>query len=160
MKCSMLECNLVMDCNSLGEQKYSQSLQSTETGDNCQPDGPLDLNTDLISFIVDFLEESRSVSCKSCRFRAFFTLQTFDIIDIVCCLGVTPSMESKKLDSMRERQGSTPQTAAPSVSAPTLSKLLADTPTVTSSSVSSISSHGGALTKVFCRYQSGLQRVV
>ncbi|XP_020629185.1 bromodomain-containing protein 8-like isoform X1 [Orbicella faveolata] len=62
-------------------------------------------------------------------------------------LGVTPSMESKKLDSMRERQGSTPQTAAPSVSAPTLSKLLADTPTVTSSSVSSISSHGGALTK-------------
>ena len=69
--------------------------------------------------------------------------------NIVCCLGVTPSMEPKKLDSMRERQGSTPQTAAPSVSAPTLSKLLADSP---SSSVSSISSHGGALTKVSCRY--------
>ena len=70
------------------------------------------------------------------------------IIDILCCLGVAPSMEPKKLDSMRERQGNTPLTAAPSVSAPTLSKLLADTPTVTSSSVSSLSSHGGALTKV------------
>ncbi|KAJ7392357.1 Bromodomain-containing protein 8 [Desmophyllum pertusum] len=62
-------------------------------------------------------------------------------------LGVAPSMESKKLDSMRERQGSTPQVAAPSVSAPTLSKLLAETPTATSSSMNSVSSLGGALTK-------------
>ena len=89
---------------------------------------------------------------KPCRFKCIMcaTLQ-MSVNNIVCCLGVTPSMEPKKLDSMRERQGSTPQTAAPSVSAPTLSKLLADAP-VTSSSVNLISSHGGALTKVSCRY--------
>ena len=90
---------------------------------------------------------------KPCRFKCIMcvTFQMSVIINIVCCLGVAPSMEPKKLDSMRERQGNTPQTAAPSVSAPTLSKLLADTPTVTSS-VSSLSSHGGALTKVSRRY--------
>lgn len=99
---------------------------------------------------------------KPCRFKCIMcvTLQMSVIINIVCCLGVTPSMEPKKLDSMRERQGNTPQIAAPSVSAPTLSKLLADTPTVASSSVSSISSHGGALTKVPCKYYTGLQRTV
>ena len=63
-------------------------------------------------------------------------------------LGVTPSMEPVKLDSMRERQGNTPQAAAPSVSAPTLSKLLAESPATTSSSVNSVSSHGGTLPKV------------
>lgn len=58
-------------------------------------------------------------------------------------------MEPAKLDSMRERTGNTPQVAAPSVTAPTLSKLLADTP-ATSPSVSSVSSLGGAVPKVFC----------
>ncbi|XP_058961919.1 bromodomain-containing protein 8-like isoform X3 [Pocillopora verrucosa] len=61
-------------------------------------------------------------------------------------LGVTPSMEPAKLDSMRERTGNTPQVAAPSVTAPTLSKLLADTP-ATSPSVNSVSSLGGAVPK-------------
>lgn len=61
-------------------------------------------------------------------------------------LGVTPSMEPAKLDSMRERPGNTPQAAAPSVTAPTLSKLLADTP-ATSASVNSLSSFGGPVPK-------------
>ena len=75
-------------------------------------------------------------------------IQSLNIDDVVvvCYLGVSPSMEPKKLDSMRERQGNIPQTAAPSVSAPTLSKLLAaETP---SSSGNSVASHGGTLTKV------------
>ena len=57
-------------------------------------------------------------------------------------------MEPAKLDSMRERPGNTPQAAAPSVTAPTLSKLLADTP-ATSASVNSLSSFGGPVPKVF-----------
>ena len=58
-------------------------------------------------------------------------------------------MEPKKLDSMREKQGNITQAAAPSVSAPTLSKLLAaETPTAPGSSVNSVASRGGSLTKV------------
>ena len=70
--------------------------------------------------------------------------------------GVTPSMEStKKLDSMREIPGNITQVpatapaAAPSVSAPTLSKLLAaETPAAAAASLNAITSHGGAITKV------------
>ncbi|KAK2573139.1 Bromodomain-containing protein 8 [Acropora cervicornis] len=69
-------------------------------------------------------------------------------------LGVTPSMEPKILDSMsmRERQGNIPQVvatgAAPSVTAPTLSKLLASENSIATSSPSPISaaaSLGGAV---------------
>ncbi|XP_015775709.1 PREDICTED: bromodomain-containing protein 8-like isoform X2 [Acropora digitifera] len=69
-------------------------------------------------------------------------------------LGVTPSMEPKILDSMsmRERQGNIPQVvatgAAPSVTAPTLSKLLASENSIATSSPSPISaaaSIGGAV---------------
>ena len=61
-------------------------------------------------------------------------------------------MEPKKLDSMRERQGNIAQVAAPSVSAPTLSKLLAaETPNAPAqSSMNAVTSHGGVLTKVCC----------
>ena len=78
-------------------------------------------------------------------------------IDVVgFLLGVTPSMEStKKLDSMREIPGNITQVpatapaAAPSVSAPTLSKLLAaETPAAAAASLNAITSHGGAITKV------------
>ncbi|XP_068745358.1 bromodomain-containing protein 8-like isoform X2 [Montipora capricornis] len=75
-------------------------------------------------------------------------------------LGVTPSMESKKVDSMRERQGNIPQVvaaaaaatataASPSVIAPTLSKLLAPETSIatSSSSVNATASHGGAIAK-------------
>ena len=57
-------------------------------------------------------------------------------------------MEPKTLDSMRERQGNIPQAAAPSVIAPTLSKLLAAETPPAPSSVNSVASHGGTLTKV------------
>ena len=50
---------------------------------------------------------------------------------------------------MRERQGNITQAAAPSVTAPTLSKLLAaETPVAASSSMNSVVSHAGALPKV------------
>ncbi|XP_073241248.1 bromodomain-containing protein 8-like isoform X3 [Porites lutea] len=76
-------------------------------------------------------------------------------------LGVTPSMEStKKLDSMREIQGNITQVsatapaAAPSVSAPTLSKLLAaETPAAAAASLNAITSHGGAITKTTGRVE-------
>ncbi|KAM7452382.1 Bromodomain-containing protein 8 [Porites harrisoni] len=76
-------------------------------------------------------------------------------------LGVTPSMEStKKLDSMREIPGNITQVpatapaAAPSVSAPTLSKLLAaETPAAAAASLNAITSHGGAITKTTGRVE-------
>ena len=77
-------------------------------------------------------------------------------VNVGYLLGVTPSMEStKKLDSMREIPGNITQVpatapaAAPSVSAPTLSKLLAaETPAAAAASLNAITSHGGTITKV------------
>lgn len=70
-------------------------------------------------------------------------------------------MEPKKLDSMRERQGNIPQVmatgTAPSVTAPTLSKLLASESSIATSSPSSIStaaSLGEAVAEVMCLSQN------
>lgn len=72
-------------------------------------------------------------------------------------------MEPKILDSMsmRERQGNIPQVvatgAAPSVTAPTLSKLLASENSIATSSPSPISasaSLGGAVAQVMCLSQN------